>query len=68
MMDALLDQIRRTHAGDPWYGAPRMQFLRGLLAAMAAVRPAGSNHSLWELVLHMSAWTEEVRRRLAGHP
>ena len=67
MMDALLDQMRRTHAGDPWYGAPRMQFLRGLPAAHASLRPAGSNHSVWELVLHMSAWTEEVRRRLAGH-
>ena len=67
MLNALLDQIRRTHAGDPWYGAPRMQFLRGLHAAQAAQRPAGLNHSGWELVLHMSAWTEEVRRRLAGH-
>ena len=67
MLDALLDQIRRTHAGDPWYGAPRMQFLRGLPAAQATLRPAGSNHSVWELVLHMSAWAEEVRRRLAGH-
>lgn len=67
MMDALLDQIRRTHAGDPWYGAPRMQFLRDLPAAKAALRPAGSHHSVWELVLHMSAWTKEVRRRLAGH-
>ena len=67
MLNALLDQIRRTHAGDPWYGAPRMQFLRGLPVAKAALRPAGANHSVWELVLHMSAWTDEVRRRLAGH-
>ena len=67
MLDALLDQLRRTHAGDPWYGAPRMKFLRGLAATKASLRPAGSNHSVWELTLHMSAWTEEVRRRLAGH-
>ena len=67
MMDALLDQMRRTHAGDPWYGAPRMRFLRGLSASHASLRPAGSHHSVWELVLHMSAWTAEVRRRLAGH-
>ena len=67
MMEALLDQMRRTHAGDPWYGAPRMQFLRGLRASHASLRPAGSKHSVWELVLHMAAWTEEVRRRLAGH-
>jgi uncharacterized damage-inducible protein DinB len=63
---ALLDQIRHTHAGDPWYGAPRTRFLDGLTAERAAHRPLGSPHSIWELVLHMIAWTNEVRRRLAG--
>jgi hypothetical protein len=63
---ALLDQIRHTHAGDPWYGAPRTRFLDGLSAERAARRPAGSPHSAWELVLHMTSWTNEVRRRLGG--
>ena len=64
--DALLDQIRHTHAGDPWYGAPRTRFLGGLSAERAALRPVGSPHSIWELVLHMTSWTNEVRRRLGG--
>jgi len=63
---ALLDQIRHTHAGDPWYGAPRVRFLDGLTAERAARRPPGSPHSIWELVLHMISWTNEVRRRLGG--
>jgi len=63
---ALLDQIRHTHAGDPWYGAPRTRFLDGLDAERAAHRPSGSPHSIWELVLHMTSWTNEVRRRLGG--
>jgi uncharacterized damage-inducible protein DinB len=63
---ALLVQIRHTHAGDPWYGAPRTRFLDGLSAERAAHRPLGSPHSLWELVLHMTSWTNEVRRRLGG--
>ena len=67
MLDALLDQLRRTHDGDPWYGSPRTRFLRDLSAADAAARPLGSNFSIWELVLHMTGWTNEVRRRLAGH-
>ena len=66
MLDALLDQLQRTHDGDPWYGSPRMHFLRGLPASDAARRPPGCAHSIWELVLHMTAWTSEVRRRLAG--
>jgi uncharacterized damage-inducible protein DinB len=63
---ALLDQIRHTHAGDPWYGSPRTRFLDGLTAERAAHRPLGSPHSIWELVLHMISWTNEVRRRLGG--
>ena len=65
MLNALLDQIRRTHAGDPWYGVPRMQFLRGLPSVQASLRPAGSSHSVWELVLHMSAWADVERLRPA---
>jgi hypothetical protein len=67
MLDAIREQIRRTHAGDPWYGAPRTRFLQDLGAAEAALRPMGSAFSIWELVLHMTAWTNEVRHRLAGH-
>ena len=66
MVGALLDQIRQTHAGNPWYGTPRTRFLEGLSAERAAHRPAGCPHSIWELVLHMTSWTNEVRRRLGG--
>ena len=63
---AVLEQLRRTLDGDPWYGSARARLLDGLGAADAARRPAGVAHSVWELVLHMTAWTDEVRRRLAG--
>ena len=67
MLDALLDQIRRTHAGDPWYGSPRTRFLQDLTADEAAAHPVPGGFSVWELVLHMTGWTNEVRRRLAGN-
>ena len=63
---AVLDQLRRTHDGDPWYGSSRVRLLDGVSAVDAARRPVGAAHSIWELVLHMTAWTDEVRRRLAG--
>jgi uncharacterized damage-inducible protein DinB len=66
LRDALLEQLRRTHAGDPWYGASRTHLLHGVTAAEAEQRPLGSAHSIWELVLHMTAWTDEVARRLGG--
>jgi uncharacterized damage-inducible protein DinB len=43
--------------------------LADVTASDAARRPGGDTHSIWELVLHMRAWTNEVTRRLAeGSP
>jgi hypothetical protein len=33
---------------------------------MAAWRPAGDRHSIWELALHCAYWEYAVTRRLAG--
>lgn len=34
---------------------------------MAKQRPPSEVHSIWELVLHMTAWTREVTRRVREH-
>jgi uncharacterized damage-inducible protein DinB len=34
----------------------------------ASARPFPATHSIWELVLHITAWKGEVRRRLSGAP
>jgi uncharacterized damage-inducible protein DinB len=64
--DDLLHQIRQTHAGDPWYGPARTTLLDGISALDAGRHPIPGGHSIWELVLHMTSWTNEVRRRMAG--
>lgn len=66
MRDALLQQYRATHDGDPWYGTSRVRLLRGISAQQAAATPIAGAPSIWALVLHMTAWTEEVLRRLHG--
>jgi uncharacterized damage-inducible protein DinB len=62
----LIDQLERTHAGDPWHGSSRASLLADVTAEEARRRPASTVHSIWELVLHMTAWTREVTRRLQG--
>jgi uncharacterized damage-inducible protein DinB len=62
----IVDQLQRAHDGDPWHGSPITTNLRGVTAAQAAARPPGGAHSIWELVLHATAWRNEVRRRLTG--
>ena len=65
---ALIRQLAATHDGDPWYGSSRMSLLKNVRYTQAAAQPVPGGHSVWALVLHMTAWTNEVRRRLAGHP
>lgn len=63
----LIDQLERAHGGDPWHGSSRASLLADVTADEARRRPAAAVHSIWELVLHMTAWTREVTRRLQGH-
>ncbi len=64
--DGLLAQLAATNRGDPWYGTSRSALLEGISAGQAAAEVIPGAHSIWQLVLHMTAWTEEVGRRLAG--
>ena len=59
-------ELRKGWDGDPWHGPGTLSLVEGLDAAAAAARPAAPAHSIWELVLHMTSWQNEVRRRLAG--
>ena len=65
---ALIRQLVATHDGEPWYGSSRMSLLKNVRYTQAAAQPVAGGHSVWALVLHMTAWTNEVRRRLSGHP
>jgi uncharacterized damage-inducible protein DinB len=58
--------LEATIDGDPWYGSPVARILDGVDAVAAAAHPIRGAHSIWELVLHMTAWLNEVRRRLDG--
>jgi uncharacterized damage-inducible protein DinB len=62
----IVDQLEREHAGDPWHGSPLAVILEGVSHTQAAARPIAGGHSIWELVLHIAAWKNEVRHRLSG--
>jgi uncharacterized damage-inducible protein DinB len=62
----LHEQLLKGYSGDPWHGPATAGLLEDLSATEAAARPIPGAHSIWELVLHMTAWHGEVRRRLHG--
>jgi uncharacterized damage-inducible protein DinB len=49
-----------------WHGPSLMDLVGDVGANDAAAHPVTSAHSIWELVLHITAWTEIVRQRLVS--
>jgi len=62
----IVDQLEREHGGEPWHGSSLTAILRGVDHRLASSRPTPGAHTIWELVLHITAWKNEVRRRLGG--
>jgi uncharacterized damage-inducible protein DinB len=62
----LREQLRKGYSDDPWHGPATADLLQDLAASEAAAHPVPGAHSIWEIVLHMTAWQNEVRRRLGG--
>lgn len=62
----LREQLRKGYSDDPWHGPATTVVLDGITAAEAAAHPIPGAHSIWEIVLHLTAWQNEVRRRLGG--
>ena len=61
-------QLERAVNGPAWHGPSVREAVRGVSAAKAAARPLPKGHSIWELVLHATAWLEIVRKRVEGTP
>ena len=60
----IADQLRRSFDGDAWHGDSLLEILQGVDAKKAAAHPIAGAHSIWELLLHLSAWDGAVLRRM----
>lgn len=63
---ALAALLRKGYFSDPWHGPATVDLLVDVPFEAAAARPVADGHSIWEIVLHMTAWQREVIRRLGG--
>jgi len=60
------EAIERSVSGPMWHGPALADLVGDVTAEQAAAWPVPGAHSIWELVLHVSSWTEIVRERLVG--
>jgi len=62
----IADEIGRALNGDAWHGASLNELLESVTADDAIQRPIPVAHNIWELVLHLTSWSNIVLRRIAG--
>jgi uncharacterized damage-inducible protein DinB len=62
----IAEQLNRAFKGEAWHGPALLEILEGVNAATASARPIPGAHSIWELVLHISAWEGAILRRMQG--
>jgi uncharacterized damage-inducible protein DinB len=62
----IADQLERAFRGEAWHGPAVMELLAGVTADQAAAHPINHAHSIWEIVLHITAWKQVVARRVRG--
>ena len=62
----LARELETLAEGNNWHGPTLHELLDGVSAEAAASRPLPGAHTIWELVLHVTAWTDVFRRRLEG--
>lgn len=63
-VERIIEQLRHGFDGDPWHGPSLWDVLDDVEAAQARERPAPEVHTIWEIVLHLTAWIHEITRRL----
>ncbi len=66
MTRQLANHLKRTVTGPMWHGPSLNEVLAGVSHDVAAARPITSAHSIWELVLHVTVWSDIARARLKG--
>jgi uncharacterized damage-inducible protein DinB len=65
-IERILDQLKRACEGNAWHGPAIQELLKGASARQVAAKFIPAGHSIWEIVLHITAWQDVTRRRLAG--
>lgn len=63
-IERIVDQLQRAFDGRAWHGPSAMALLSDVDADQAMARPLKERHTIWELVLHINAWRDKVRRVL----
>ena len=64
--ERIADQLKRAFYGEAWSGPSVKEVLENVTPEVASMGAVPGAHSIWELVHHIGAWVNIVRRRVNG--
>jgi len=64
----ITNEIQKAFNGDAWHGNHVMQVLNNVKVENAFEHFIPQAHSIAEIALHLTSWTEEVTSRIMGMP
>jgi uncharacterized damage-inducible protein DinB len=64
--ERIVDTLERAYSANAWHGPALKEVLDGVEHQTAAAQPIAGAHSIWQLVIHLTAWKDVVRRRLSS--
>ncbi len=62
----LQDLLQRVYDGEAFYGDNIVTVLSDIDTAQAFWVPDGASHSVWQILRHMTVWTDIIRERLTS--
>src|SRR3954468_6045259 len=62
----LVNELKSAYNGKPWHGNNALSLIQSADPKKVFTHPVPNAHSIAELVLHLTAWTEEVMDRING--
>lgn len=63
----IVNEVKKAFNEDAWHGNHVMQTLNNVLPENAFKHFSPNVHSMAEIALHLTSWTEEVSSRLSGN-
>src|SRR5258708_24641810 len=63
-IEFIVEQLKLAFDGEAWHGPALMEILADVDAQTAAAHPVSTGHSIWELVLHVTAWERVIITRI----
>ena len=64
--ELIVDTLDRAFKANAWHGPSLLETLEGIDHELASTRPISGAHSIWELIIHLTAWKDIVRQRLSS--